>query len=293
MLYSMTGHGQATLESGGVTVQVELRSVNNRYLKVVSRVSDSLSAWEPSVETILRSKIKRGSVQVAVHVRRPAGEQDGLLHEDVLERYLSQAMRVLGKLGLPLSIDPGPFMVLPGVVDSGALQEVDEALVLQATRCLEEAADQLNSMRMREGASMGLQLRSTIEQLRGLAEHIAQRAPTVIADYQQRLESKVRKMMANLGVECTSIDILREVQVYADRVDICEELVRLQSHFDQFVSACEHVESQGRKLDFLIQEIFREINTIGSKGNDATITQSIVAMKTLVEQMRELVQNIE
>jgi uncharacterized protein (TIGR00255 family) len=178
-------------------------------------------------------------------------------------------------------------------VEADELPDDGDELIVLATRAVEAAADQLNLMRTREGSSMARQLVESISQLRTLSQIIQERAPVIITDYQSRLETKIKKMLLTLGIEYQTVDLLREVQIFADRTDICEELVRLNSHFDQFLTAIEDPESQGRKLDFLIQEVFREINTIGSKGNDSQVAHAVVQMKTVVEQMREIVQNVE
>ena len=289
----MTGHGQASLEQSGCSVFVELRSVNNRYLKISSKVSDCLAHFELQLEPLLRKKLKRGSIQATIRVRMPVEEQLSQLNSEVLMGYMRQALEAQRLLGLQPQLDAGAFLALPGVLDVEEKSTADEQLLGLTAATLNKAIDQLNGMRRVEGESMASELVASIVHLRRLTDEIMERAPLVIEDYQTRLESKVQKSLAAMGLELQPADLIREVQIFADRADIREELVRLKSHFDQFLGAVEEVESQGRKLDFIIQEIFREINTIGSKGSDAAISQRIVAMKTIVEQMREIVQNVE
>jgi uncharacterized protein (TIGR00255 family) len=151
----------------------------------------------------------------------------------------------------------------------------------------------MNNMRAQEGEAMAVELRIGLDKIGACSKIVAERAPVVVSDYQTRLESKIKRALEGLDVQVDAAVIVREVQIFADRSDIREELVRLASHLTLFRQAMDDRESQGRKLDFLVQEINREINTIGSKASDALITEQIVLMKTTLEQIRELIQNIE
>ena len=294
MLLSMTGQGQASLDQNGILIHVELRSVNNRYLKVSSRLSDVIGRFEPQVETILRQHLKRGSLQVNIRVQLPPQSDDYRINQVALKSYMEQAQQVAATISPSSILNPGDFINLPGVVESAdSIHDEDDPLWEAAGQALAMGATSLNEMRAAEGRSMADQLLKSIDQLESLTSRVRERAPSIVEEYRNRLESKVRKMLTELKIEFQSIDLLREVLLFADKSDIQEEIVRLLSHFQQFRSAIHEKESQGRKLDFLIQELFRETNTIGSKGNDATVSQVIVEMKSIIEQMRELVQNVE
>lgn len=294
MLLSMTGQGQATIERDNIVVHVELRSVNNRYLKVVSKQNDLIAGIEPELEGIIRQFVRRGTIQVSIRVAAPAQVDNYRINQVALESYMMQASQVAARLGSHVQLNPGDFIDLPGVIETQFnVDDEDNPLLAQAREAVQEAAKNLNLMRAAEGDSMGKQLEWSLVRISEESKAIEARAPMVIEDYRNRLENKVRKVLAELQVEMQPSDILQEVQIFADRADIREELVRLASHVQQFRHAMAHHESQGRKLDFLIQEFFRETNTIGSKGNDSTISKSVVEMKTIIEQMRELVQNVE
>ncbi len=293
MLLSMTGQGEASVQQDGVHVHAELRSVNNRYLKIVPKLSDVISRIESELDGILRKHLKRGSLQVTVRVALPSKDSSYSINSIALRSYLQQALHV-AKDFPSLTCSVGDFMALPGVIETSEVAcSEDDPVIGLAISAIELAASQLNTMRRREGDSMASQLRQSIELLERITSNIESRAPKVIEDYRSRLEARVQKAINDLKVEFQPSDILREVLLFADKSDIREEIVRLKSHFQQFLHAIEENESQGRKLDFLIQELFRETNTIGSKGNDSFISQSIVEMKTVIEQMRELVQNVE
>ncbi len=290
----MTGQGEATGQHNDVSISVEIRAVNNRFLKIVSRLSDALASFEPQIESILRQHIRRGSVQLTVQSRFPSRNEDYRINTIALRSYMEQAIAVAHELERPITLSPGEFVGLPGVIEEAfGRTELDEPLTMAIEHTIVAAVKDLNAMRRREGESMEKQLAATIDKLSVLVEQIRDRAPNVVAEYRVKLENKIRKVLSESHIEVETIDLLREIQLFADRADICEELVRLESHLQQFRSALKDSESQGRKLDFLIQEFFREINTIGSKANDANISVAVVELKTLVEQMREIVQNIE
>ncbi len=292
-MMSMTGQGHATGLLGKTSIEVDVRSVNNRFLKVSSRVSERLSSLENAIESLIREFVGRGTVQVNVRLSGEPKADEYRLNDVAIEAYARQATAIAERLGLSDKISIGHLLQLPGVVDGGAIVEEDSDLLAIAKEVLKKALIELNLMRQQEGQSMGAELNKSLVELRKCTSLVFERAPMVIDDYRNRLHVKIEKALQGLGVALEPSDVLREVQVFADRCDIREELVRLESHFSQFEKACQDKTSQGRKLDFLVQELNREINTIGSKANDAGISEQVVSMKTTLEQVRELIQNIE
>ena len=288
----MTGHGQATMQYNDFGIDVEIRTVNNRYLKIVSKISDAAAGLEPQLESIVRDFLKRGSVTVSVRVQQSGQSNASTISEKTLEDYLTQSKSVADKLGIQFAYDLGQLLLLPGVLQSKRKSDDDQLLDV-ARSAVKAALIDLHSMRSREGEAMRLQF---IEILSGIDTHkaaIEQRAPAVVAEYRSKLENRIRNGLAQIGHDVSDVDVLREVLVYADRCDISEEITRLASHLMQFRAALANTESQGRRLDFLIQELFRETNTIGSKANDSQVSQLVVSIKTALEQIRELVQNVE
>lgn len=288
----MTGQGRAKLAVDGMEIEAEVRSVNNRFLKVTFKLTDPLSPFELAMENLVREHLKRGSVHVFVRYSGTGQSQSASINTDLLEHYLRQTIQAVKKTGYPLTLELGSVLNLPGVLAPGNV--ADESALSELTlNTLSAALLDLNKMRQTEGNAMGRQLLELIRLVRELRGQIEVRAPEVIVEYRKRLESRVRMALNDLGHSADELDILREVLQFSDRCDVREELVRLSSHLDRFEEALEGAESQGRRLDFLIQEIFRETNTIGAKANDATIAHYVVSIKTSVEQMRELVQNVE
>ena len=292
MLLSMTGHGQASGNLEETTIEVEIRTVNNRFLKISSKISDSVSAIDSNIETIVREFLKRGSITVSLRVSRKGKNNAAVLNSQTLQSYVDQAKEIADRNGVAFSYNLGELLNLPGVLEVVRIEE-DEPLIDAAKKTLRDALQDLQTMRLQEGRAMATQFDVQLGQISQLREQIELRAPIVNTDYRLKLEQRVRTVLSNLGHETTELDLLRETLLFADRTDISEELTRLASHLAQFRDAMAQTESQGRRLDFLIQEMFREVNTIGSKGNDSEISQSVVSIKTTIEQMRELVQNVE
>lgn len=288
----MTGHGQASGNLEETTIEVEIRTVNNRFLKVSSKISDSVSAIDSNIETIVREFLKRGSITVSLRVSRKNKNNAAVVNSQTLQSYVDQAKEIADRNGVAFSYNLGELLNLPGVLEVVRIEE-DEPLIDAAKKTLRDALQDLQTMRLQEGRAMATQFDVQLGQISQLREQIELRAPIVNTDYRLKLEQRVRTVLSNLGHETTELDLLRETLLFADRTDISEELTRLASHLAQFRDAMAQTESQGRRLDFLIQEMFREVNTIGSKGNDSEISQSVVSIKTTIEQMRELVQNVE
>jgi uncharacterized protein (TIGR00255 family) len=290
-LLSMTGHGRAQQTSDGLAIDAEVRSVNNRFLKVTFKLHESVAFLETQIETLVRERVRRGSVHVTLRVSGSANLSANRVCAQALGGYVDQVRGSLDA-SIPISIEIGSTLQLPGVLVANEGLDPDKITSL-AMPTLGLALDDLNRMRKVEGAQMGRELIDAIGSVRTLASQIEQRAPSVLSEYRRRLESKVRSALVDLGHSVADVDLLREVVLFSDRSDIREEIVRLNSHLDQYLETIQSHESQGRRLDFLTQEIARETNTIGAKANDAAIAHLVVAVKTAVEQMRELVQNVE
>ncbi|MDR2705076.1 MAG: YicC family protein [Planctomycetaceae bacterium] len=298
MLFSMTGYGVAVCQAEGIAVSVELKAVNNRYFKLSLRMSDGYGSLETRIEPLIRSSIERGSVNASIRIQQEKKVSDYKISAPVLQSYFEQLVELgsqLGHLGeFPLpSLDRLVF--LPGVVEIDANRhgEENEKIWNIIEKTLHEALDALQIMRQTEGSSMFRDLNANIETLYRLVQNVEQLTPRIVPLYQQKLSERIGKVMAEQGATLNNTDLLREIAVYADRCDISEETVRFRSHLVQFTDAMLSKESCGRKLDFLTQELLRETNTMGSKANDADITKNVVEMKTTIERIREMVQNIE
>jgi uncharacterized protein (TIGR00255 family) len=294
VLLSMTGHGEAQCHHEHAMVGVEVRAVNNRFLKVSTRISEGFSALEPLIEGVVKQRVRRGTVQVSIRIEREPGPDDFRLNEAVLVGYREQLQRMAQQWGFSELVRLDQLLTLPGVVDEkrGANWSAEDFWpVIEST--LLAALENLARMRAEEGAAMAADLQANCQIIVGQLSQIAQMAPTVVENYQRRITERVNKLLAEFEIGLKSAEVVREVGIFADRCDISEEIVRLRSHLEQFDLIAADEESSGRKLDFVIQEMLRETNTIGSKANDAGISRHVVEIKTAIERMREMIQNIE
>lgn len=297
MLRSMTGFGESHCRRDGLSVAIEIRAINNRFLKLTIRTSEGYAALEPLVEAAVRQAVHRGTIQVNVRVDSRRSPEDYKINVDVLEQYHEQLCSLMKKWGkTKINYDPPleALLPLPGVVDDVFDKTADAATdwpLIEPT--LREALENLGRMRADEGRAMTADLEANCRTAAESLDRVEQRAPLVVEDYRNRLHERLRRVLAEYQVTLEPADLIKEVSLFADRGDISEEIVRLRSHLQQFRSTMELTESSGRKLDFLTQEMFREANTIGSKANDVEIAQEVIEIKTAVERIREMIQNIE
>ena len=288
MLLSMTGQGSAIATSDGTTVSVEIRAVNNRHLKIHLRCPDSLIAIESTIEKSIRSVVTRGTVNVNIKVEKSSRAGDFSIDLGLIASYREQLQSESTS-----EVTTEALLSLPGVVTSNSGDRASEASQSLILKTVDDALIQFNQMRTTEGAALSSDFIVQLERLVDLIVEIRERAPIVIQRYSDRLTEKLNQLLQHHNVTLSDSDLAREIGIFADRCDITEELVRLDSHLNQFREVMQSEQSEGRKLDFITQELFREINTIGSKANDATIATCVVESKTVVERIREQVQNIE
>jgi len=290
----MTGHGEARLHQDGVGVTVEIRTVNNRFLKVALRISDGYASLEPLIEAAVRNQLRRGSASVSVRVERESLPDDFRLNPVVLDSYYRQLQEVAKRESWAPDIRIESLLALPGVVTESASRRADaDAAWPVIESALTEALMSLSRMRAEEGAAMGRDLHANCQAIETDLGRIQQRSPLVIEAYRKRLLERLNKLLEEFGLELQPADVVREVGLFTDRGDISEEIVRLRTHLQQFETVARTEANSGRKLEFLIQEMLRETNTIGSKSNDADIAHHVVEIKTAIERMREMIQNIE
>ena len=290
MLLSMTGFGECRQERDGIRCGVEVRTVNNRFLKTQVRLPDSHGSLEQPVERLIKDRVRRGSVQVFIRLEREASAPNYRIQTGVLRAYLQQMQELAPGSNAELI---GHLLQLPGVVETAdhCFDPQQDWPLVGAT--VEGALANLEEMRRTEGAAMEAELRKSCDGLRELVDAVQKRAPETVRGFHDRLCERVAGLLKDFGVTVQASDLVKEVAVFAERADIAEEIARLRSHLDQFDAFLREPESTGRKLEFLIQEMHRESNTIGSKANDTEISRLGVEMKSLVERVREVIQNVE
>jgi len=290
----MTGFGDARIQHEQLSVEVEVRAVNNRYLKISAKCPDTYARLENEVEKVVRESISRGTVLVVIRVHRIGAEGRYALNRGVIEDYWRQLNDLAEKIQAAAPKDLGSLLELPGVLteegDESADPEADWPIIRDVLR---EAIEKLQIFRASDGRLMEQDLRSNCEIITDQLNRVVQIAPKVVEDYRDRLHEKVGVLLAETDARIDGADLIREVSIFAERCDINEEITRLRSHLDQFHVFLDGETSLGRKLEFLSQEMFREVNTIGSKANNVAIAHSVVEMKSAVEKMREILQNVE
>jgi uncharacterized protein (TIGR00255 family) len=294
MISSMTGYGEAQRMDEGVHYSVEIRTVNNRYLKPAIKVPDSVIFAEPIIEKLLRKKLSRGSVAVTLRIRNQTETAAYDVNRSALGKYADTLAGVEMPGGVQPMIDLASLSMLPGVCQ---MPELDESERIRRAAVIGEltgqALDNVLHMRQREGQILRDDLVRLCNELEAQLAIVAARAPVVIEEYHERLALRVQALVDQGRIELDKEAVARETALYAERSDISEELVRLQGHLDHFSEICDAADPVGRKLDFLAQEMLREANTIGSKSNDITIARAVVELKTLIDRLKEQVQNVE
>jgi uncharacterized protein (TIGR00255 family) len=288
VLLSMTGFGEGRLQDDRETVTVEVRSVNNRHLKLSARLGDPYAALEPEIERLVRESVRRGTVNLSLRVERPRRAEDYRLNLTAIESYRAQLR------GLGTEPDLAALLGLPGVVEDrrGATEE-DHGAWPRIEPVVRAALAAFQGARAEEGRAMAAELLALGRSIRERLERVAGRAPAVVSGYEARLTERVNSLIERHGVQVEPKDLLREVALYAERADVAEEVTRLRAHLDQYEAVIEGPESAGRKLEFVVQEMGRETNTIGSKASDIEISREVVEMKGALERIRELIQNVE
>lgn len=296
MLLSMTGYGEARYQSDALALSLELRALNNRYLKVTVRAADPYHLLEAEFEKVIRRTIRRGTIQVHLRCEKQSSLQDFRINTVALRSYLGQIRAVAEELALPNQGEVllSQVLALPGVVPepgSLAFQLHDDWPIIE--KVLGQAIDNLQAMRQEEGKAMAQELLSHRDTIGRHLEAIRRIVPRVATTFRDRLHERVRELLGELDVKIDRSDLIKEVSIFAERSDIAEEVVRLASHLEQFQVIMKEPESSGRKLEFLTQEMSREVNTIGSKASDVQISKEVVEIKGALEKIRELIQNVE
>jgi uncharacterized protein (TIGR00255 family) len=290
----MTGQGAAYLRRDGSTVTVEVRTVNSRYFKLSVRTSEGFASLEPRIDEVVRSFVRRGTVQVDVRIEHDVAPENFRLNEQVLAAYQRQLKAIGQHLDLDSSVQLTSLLLLPGVVEERALTAADaDAQWPVMNQALVQALEHLTRMRAEEGEAMKVDLLENCRTITAQLDAIEARAPQVADNYRTRLRERLNRLLAEFDLQVESADVIREVGLFAERSDISEEVVRLRSHLEQFRTISESQDGGGRKLDFVTQEMFREANTVGSKANDADIARHVIEIKAAVERIREMVQNVE
>ena len=295
MIRSMTGFGRGEVSRGGVVVSAEARSVNHRHLDIALRLPRGLAAVEPELRRLVASRVERGRVDVNVQITTVAGVVPQRVRMDaVLAReYLEQARAVGRDVGLAADVPLTWLLERPGVVRMEDVDAADDTTTVWPiiADAVGAALDELVVRRTTEGDALGAELRRLAGSLRNEVDTVARRAPASVARREERLRERILSILGEGRVD--EGRVITEVAIWADKSDVTEELARLRAHLEQFATTLDKGGAVGRALDFLIQELGREVNTAASKGDDLELSQAAIAAKGILEKMREQVQNLE
>ena len=292
LIKSMTGYGRSVETRNGREFTVEVRSVNNRYLDCAVRLPRLVAFGEDAVKQAVKNTISRGKVDVFVSVRSEGGEQGTVtLNTALAEGYLAAMRQMAETFGLENDVKVSELSRLPEVFTVDKPEVDEEALLADLMAVTNEALAGYDAMRTTEGAALDHDLRSRGARILELVGQVEKQSPKTVSDYRARLEAKLREVLANTAIDESRI--LTEAAIFADKVAVDEETVRLRSHLHQMNAMLDAGGAVGRKLDFLLQEMNREANTIGSKCTDVRLAKVVVEIKAELEKIREQTQNIE
>ena len=291
LIKSMTGYGRAVQVFSGLEITAEIRAVNNRYLDCTVKLPRLYSYAEDPIKQRVKASVARGKVDVLFTIAHPAGTDATVqLNRPVVEGYLRAMGELVREYGVRDDIAVSTLARLPDVFTLAEPEKDEEAQAAALLAAAENALAQFNAMRTAEGAALEADLRARSKTILDLVSQVEARSPQAVAEYREKLEARMQEILAGAVDENR---ILTEAAIYADKVAVDEETVRLRSHLKQMDAMLTAGGTIGRKLDFLVQEMNRETNTIGSKCSDLALSQIVVEIKAELEKIREQIQNIE
>ncbi|MBN1391381.1 MAG: YicC family protein [Sedimentisphaerales bacterium] len=290
----MTGFGEAQGEINGVTYIVEIRTVNNRYLKTCLRLPETAAFLEEDIDKLLRENLARGMVSCVLRLKNAPANVLFDIDETALRAYMEKLSRIASTAGSKCAVDIGGLLTLPGIVQPALPdEEKAEQIKKKVLSITQKAIDNLKQMRTAEGTALAADLDTHCKAIKDDLEQIRARSGVVLKEYQNKLKKRVDELLADAKLKLDKDTLAREVAIFADRSDISEEIARLESHLQQFAESCRANTQAGRRLDFISQEMLREANTIASKASDTEVIRCVVDIKCRVDRIKEQVQNIE
>ena len=290
----MTGFGRGAATGDGFAVGVEIKTVNNRYLDVHVRGPQETSSLEMDIRKRVNTRLSRGRVDLNINFDRTGEASSYQINQSVVAAYVNALREIQRQFNLSGDIDVSAIARLPGALSSPRNELTDE-MVNGIEKAIDQALDSLEQMRDVEGQSLGNEMRNRLQTIQQRIPQIEAAAAGLMDGYQQRLQKRISELVSRGGqsIELDATRLAQEVAYLADRSDITEELARLRSHVEQFGEALESEEEVGKRLDFLLQELNREANTVLSKSTEISIKEAALAIKAEVEKLREQVQNVE
>jgi len=293
MIKSMTGFGRGENSDGFHNFTVEIKTLNHRYNDIIVKMPKHISYFEESVKKIIKEKINRGRVEVFISLEYVNQSIIDIKVDMPLAKSYKQAIEsIAGGLNINEQVSLDQIVRIPDVIKAEKKEEDEEQIWICLKGALEEAIDKMMVMRSEEGKELAKDITMKSANITEMVKEIEKRAPLVVLEYKEKLKARVEELLEE-EYKIDDSKLANEVAFFADKSNINEEIVRLYSHINQIISSLQMEEPVGRKLDFLVQEMNREINTIGSKASDLEITKLVVDVKSEIEKIREQIQNVE
>ncbi|GAB4255746.1 MAG: YicC family protein [Deferrisomatales bacterium] len=294
MIKSMTGYGRAEGEVAGRKLAVEVKAVNHRFLNFLAKLPPDLQRFEAQVQGIVKAHLQRGQVNVFALWDGARGNGAAVTVNLAAARQAAEELgRVVREVGLRDDLRLEHLLAVPAVLSPPTGELEPEELWTRCAPVFEAALADLDALRVREGADLERDMRGRLAEVARAVDRIEEIRPRVVDDYRARLARRVEELVQSVPAEVVSERLAMEVAIFADRSDVAEEVVRLRSHLEKYGELLAEGGVVGRKLDFLVQEMNRETNTIGAKGSDAEISRLVVEIKSAIEKLREQIQNVE
>ena len=292
MIKSMTGYGRVVALLDGRNIVVEAKSVNHRFLEISLRTPAALFPLEMEYKKKIGERFQRGRIDVSIRLEGEGADTSKVnLNLDIARRYFDVLNRLKDEFHLQEPITLKSLTVFRDIFTPPSETELSPDFLNEVEKTLQEALSMLGNMRQDEGIALYSDMEMRLKEIAKIMEVIRLRVPEVVLEYQKRLADRIKEL--TVGYTLDDARLAQEVAIMADRCDITEEIVRMQSHISQFEALLQSEDAEGKKIDFLLQEMNREINTIGSKSNDAEITRQVIEAKSEMGKLREQAQNIE
>lgn len=289
---SMTGYGKGVAEQGGRQVVIELKSVNHRFLDLNIKMPKTFCQFEDLIRKSIQQYIERGHIDVFVNYFDLTAQSNCFkANIELAKNYLAEAARLSAEVGIEDDLTLTSLLKVPEIIERCETEIAAEEIEKLILKSITEALENIDIMKENEGAAIAEDTASKLNIIEGFVQKISERAPFVVGEYREKLEKRVSELVKDAAVNMNRLE--EEIAIYSDRCSIDEELTRLTAHIKQLYKYIATEGAAGRKIDFLIQEMNREANTIGSKANDIIITQTVLKLKNEIEKIREQAQNIE
>ncbi|GAB6109289.1 YicC/YloC family endoribonuclease [Fusibacter bizertensis] len=294
MIYSMTGFGRGEFSNDAFDVTLEIKSVNNRYCDIIIKMPKKLNIFEDRMKNKIKAKLSRGRIDVYVNLEEKAYDNyEVSANFEILDKYVKVYKEIQSRYGIKDEINLSMLSRVQEGIEVSYLERGEEDYWLAIEPAIDQAIDRIVTMRALEGDQLRGDILSKIANIRKTLSAIEVHAPRIVENYRAKTRERISDLLLEMNAEIDEMRLANEIAIYADKTNINEEIVRIYSHLEQIDTILTSTEPVGRKLDFLVQELNREINTIGSKSPDIDISNLVIELKSDIEQIREQIQNIE